>query len=682
MSSTFCTESGDKSLNRNHFIARSHKDVEELRVAVRKGRLFDVQEWIAAGKPLYFQDNRRKQALQLAVESCFHSMVEILAAVWPDQKTLNEGVRWDAYRRREDLVWLLLDAGAEMKAVDLESIAGCYDKELLSHFLTHWDALEYDYSLADAILAKARPLIGVIKSHASRIPNHQAQFAYALNQFIQEENAKWVSLTLWMGADPRQPGPTSLMGYSDDPEDWMSPMEYALFRGFPDAVKLMKPHPALDDLNVLLSHCRANSHDGREIVEYLVGLGANINNLPNGGSSILSSILVPWPRFKPWVSSGLTWNPSDAEEWIKRGARFMPQSDYELRDVRKSLCELSAERATKFLELLSSATTEDILLKLFNTPKLRATLRTTQKCLREKISAIYDAKRNPPPPRIVRPVDPPQTVFLQARPSIVQPKKFRVTRRELYEKLWTLSIERLEAEYGVSHGELRKLCVTYKIPKPGRDYWIDAHARQEVAMRKLSKPDWNPEIRFTGYLGAPPIAEEDARERVLKLISLMSFPGFSLEIPKEPERIHPILEKAKWTPKRHNKSDFESVPLISHAPVRPLPGRLDYDTVIALHRRVWRVLNAALLFLESLGFTVSASEDAHRYNLLTASLFGEDVLFRLSRQNRILRMDIHGYAPVRRTRWCDGKNRYLEAWFAHFACTLAYIAAIKKSESK
>lgn len=663
-------------------VARSYQEVEDLRVAVRRGRLFDVQEWIAAGKPLFFPDTRRDQALQLAVESGFHSMVEILASVWPDQETLNRAMRWAAYKRRADLVWLLLDAGAQMKAVELGCIAGCYDKELLSHFLTHWDALEYEYSLADAVLAEARPLIGVIRNLAPRIPNHQIQLACALNEFISEGNLKWVSLTLWMGADPRQPGPTSLMESSDDPEDWMSPMEYALFSGSPGAVRLMKPLQELDDLDVLLAQCGGDSHDVLEIAEYLLGRGANINNLPNGGSSILRFTLIPWPSYLHRGFYGLTWYPGHAEKWIKRGARFVPQSDDELRDVRKGLYELSAEDATKFLDVLSRATTEDVLFKLFNTPKLRASVGATEKTLKARIAALYEARRNPPLPRIVRPVDPPQTVFLQARPGIVQPKRFRITRKELYEKLWTLPIQRFETEYGISPEALRELCVAYKIPEPGSVLWTDEQAGRETVMKNLSEPDWNPEIRFTAYLGAPPIADQDAREHVFKLITVMSSPGFSLEIPKKTTRIHPLLKEAKAAFKLHDKFNFETVPLINHAPVRPLPGRLDYDTVIALHRRAWRVLNATLLFLESLGFALSATADTHRYDLLTASLFGQDVQFRLSRENRILRLDVHGSPRIRRRCWCDGKNRYLESWLAHFACSLAYVCGVQKSGSK
>jgi len=71
--------------------AKSDEEIQVLREAVRKGRLFDVQGWIDSGKPLLQKDNRKKKhPLRIAVESGFHSMVQILAAAWPDQETLNE----------------------------------------------------------------------------------------------------------------------------------------------------------------------------------------------------------------------------------------------------------------------------------------------------------------------------------------------------------------------------------------------------------------------------------------------------------------------------------------------------------------------------------------------------------------------------------------------------------------
>jgi hypothetical protein len=45
--------------------AGNDEQVEDLRTAVRKGRLFDVQQWIAEGEPLYRESSRKRQLPEL-----------------------------------------------------------------------------------------------------------------------------------------------------------------------------------------------------------------------------------------------------------------------------------------------------------------------------------------------------------------------------------------------------------------------------------------------------------------------------------------------------------------------------------------------------------------------------------------------------------------------------------------
>ncbi|MGA2800762.1 MAG: hypothetical protein ABSE97_00080 [Verrucomicrobiota bacterium] len=61
-------------------------DIKQLMALVRAGRLFDVQKWIEEGKrtvppkPYWFSP------LRVAVESGFHSMVEVLLKAGVDQE--------------------------------------------------------------------------------------------------------------------------------------------------------------------------------------------------------------------------------------------------------------------------------------------------------------------------------------------------------------------------------------------------------------------------------------------------------------------------------------------------------------------------------------------------------------------------------------------------------------------
>ena len=57
-------------------------DPKELVQLCRAGRLYEIEKWIAAGKPLDVpaaKNRKSKTLLQIAVETGFHSLVELIA---------------------------------------------------------------------------------------------------------------------------------------------------------------------------------------------------------------------------------------------------------------------------------------------------------------------------------------------------------------------------------------------------------------------------------------------------------------------------------------------------------------------------------------------------------------------------------------------------------------------------
>jgi hypothetical protein len=48
-----------------------------------------------------------------------------------------------------------------------------------------------------------------------------------------------------------------------------------------------------------------------------------------------------------------------------------------------------------------------------------------------------------------------------------------VTRRDLYEQVWSMPMMHLAKHYGLSNKGLSKICDKYKIPRPSRGYWIN-----------------------------------------------------------------------------------------------------------------------------------------------------------------------------------------------------------------
>ena len=70
-------------------------------------------------------------------------------------------------------------------------------------------------------------------------------------------------------------------------------------------------------------------------------------------------------------------------------------------------------------------------------------------------------------------------------------KQIKISRTDLYDRLWTTPLRTLAKEIGLSDVGLAKLCRRHDIPLPGRGYWVRMQfgKRQERAPASSPRPD-------------------------------------------------------------------------------------------------------------------------------------------------------------------------------------------------
>src|SRR5262249_41787884 len=100
---------------------------------------------------------------------------------------------------------------------------------------------------------------------------------------------KWVSLLMWVGADPRSSGPTLDEDDQLDDSTYTTALEAAAYAGDALILKRLKPDAERDDIDKLVA--KAAIFGRVDTVKYLLGLGARPNDKPNGGSSALDKCL-------------------------------------------------------------------------------------------------------------------------------------------------------------------------------------------------------------------------------------------------------------------------------------------------------------------------------------------------------------------------------------------------------
>jgi hypothetical protein len=100
-------------------------EAKELLTLCRIGRLYDIEKWIAEGKPLEIpvsRNARKKTLLEVAVETGFHSLVELIAKHDSSQPSKNAALETAVSQSRLDLIELLVANGAEITSVPFADV--------------------------------------------------------------------------------------------------------------------------------------------------------------------------------------------------------------------------------------------------------------------------------------------------------------------------------------------------------------------------------------------------------------------------------------------------------------------------------------------------------------------------------------------------------------------------------
>ncbi|OGI02336.1 MAG: hypothetical protein A2Y25_10380 [Candidatus Melainabacteria bacterium GWF2_37_15] len=77
-----------------------------------------------------------------------------------------------------------------------------------------------------------------------------------------------------------------------------------------------------------------------------------------------------------------------------------------------------------------------------------------------------------------------------------------ITRKELYDLVWTKPIMDISKKFGISDRGLGKVCERHDIPKPSRDYWQKLSAGEKIEIPKLPKikDKWRENIHIEGSI--------------------------------------------------------------------------------------------------------------------------------------------------------------------------------------
>jgi hypothetical protein len=390
----------------------TYEEIKPLIDLCKAGKLFDVQEWIASGKPVNpppsVSGYKRKSPLEIAIGLGFHSLVQVLLKGGAD---IHEPRYWpldDAlYKRRLDLVKLLVEHGADIHSVSMASIFETWQPDIMKWFIEQGADVETDNPLAYAFCERIKTALGIFKTYKDRFPRFQEQANIALRHHCKEGNLKWVSLMLWAGADPYAKGPAS---WDDEPEPEYdrNALELAAELHHYDIfnLKQIRLDPSKPELRGLLFEaCYADESD---FLEKLLEIGFRPEEYENSGSPLIQSLLTsmswcsdftnrdPWYLHKNRNRERNIDNHQCREKikmihiLAKSGAKWIPEDRSEIGYARRSLLKLKPDYIVEFIWIMAkyNACKRENIEELIRTPTIRAVVHHYLPRINELIASL------------------------------------------------------------------------------------------------------------------------------------------------------------------------------------------------------------------------------------------------------------------------------------------------------
>jgi hypothetical protein len=464
-------------------------EAELLATLCQKGKLYEVEKWIHAGKSLRVPRKCKTTPLRIALERGFHSLVELLAGNDVGQEAKNQALLDAVTHRNFEFVELLLKLGADISSVPFSDVLLSWDPKLIRFFLSRGADFITGAPFAEAFREKVRTALGPFmeckRSHPEFVRELQAQADSALRYFCQSGSEKWVSLMVWAGANPRTPGP--MPGEPDDSDNYTTALEQASHNGKLTILKMLRPDPDRDNISELVHNSAMFGYT--EAVTFLLELNPNLNDKPNGGSSALDGSLwhlgldhvAPFFRKSRRALYEVRSSLNLIQTLVQHGAVWRPNGAYAVNSLRRTLFECDPAVTTELLKIFTAheACSEETSAKLLRTPRMKLHLapiesrlprrpakKTQNRGESERLDDTEARKRKALEP---------------SAPSYALLRKYN--RDVLYGEVWAEPIQKLAAKYGISDVGLAKVCRKLRVPVPGRGYWAKKTAGKKVRKR-------------------------------------------------------------------------------------------------------------------------------------------------------------------------------------------------------
>jgi hypothetical protein len=178
-----------------------------------------------------------------------------------------------------------------------------------------------------------------------------------------------------------------------------------------------------------------------------------------------------------------------------------------------------------------------------------------------------------------------------------------ISRKDLYERVWSEPIQKLSKEFGLSDVGLAKVCRRYNIPISPRGYWAKKQAGKRVSMPTLppeAPKGYGDQVRVPGPSSTRPVEPASVPPPPHPLIAAEADPSNAISVPEDLRIRHALLRSTREYWRMVGRPNFNwSV---------PLPPHFNINVGRATQVRALRLLQALFDTLDRRGHQVGVGD--------------------------------------------------------------------------
>jgi len=184
-----------------------------------------------------------------------------------------------------------------------------------------------------------------------------------------------------------------------------------------------------------------------------------------------------------------------------------------------------------------------------------------------------------------------------------------MTRKDLYEKVWSSPTTELREVLGISDVAIAKLCKKLNVPKPPRGYWEKIKYGHQVSRPPLPPTDSDIPDQATIRPSLRDVQQTAAKSDSDNHTTHLSADAFAL--PVNFKSIHPLIKRAREvltaaSKERHQRTVYQRL-------WHNTPGTLDVRVSAEGVTRALKIMEALILGLENKGYSVLADGKAQAW---------------------------------------------------------------------